>query len=682
MLKAIVFRFLLVFLSIETILQEPTIYRRRQKLSSMKNGLDLGVAYGATLGRIWAQGGEKARLGMAVLMWISHSRRPLQVDEICHAIAIRIASNDLDNDDIPTVSTLLDCCQGLVSVDKGGSTIRLIHFTLQEHLCTHLELFYRAHSTMAETCLTYLNFEHIKDLPASRSANPRDTPFLEYSSLYWGAHMRMELSDRAKTLALRLLCQFDGHISARSLWKSMNSESHFDYYLGDRPFSALHCISYFGIPEITNTLIKMNRLDLNQRDAMGMTPLIWAAAYGHEEVVRLLLRKQHIQPDQQDCYNGRTALSWAAGNGHEGVVRLFLGLQFVNPGSIGRWWGKAARVMGLLFGGRYVDPNSSSRYGRTPLSWAAENGHEGIVKLLLGRKDVDPDTPDTMYGQTPLSRAAERGHEGIVSLLLGRKDVNPDTPDTISCQTPLSWAAQKGHEGIVKLLLGRKDVNPDSSSQSGRTPLSWAAGNGHEGIVNLLLGREGVKPDTPDTTYGQTPLSWAAQKGREGVVKLLLGWKDVNPDSSSQSGRTPLSWAAGNGHEGIVKLLLGQREVDPDSPDTMYGRTPLSWAAETGHERIIKLLLGRKDVRADSSSQSGRTPVSWAAGTGHEGIVKLLLGRKDVNPDAPNTQCDLTPLSWAAANGHEGIVNLLLARDDVNPDSSGGSGLVMGTIRS
>jgi len=185
-LKDIISRFLLVFLSIETILQEPTIYRRRKKLSAMGNGLNMDSAYRTMLPRIRAQIGEKARLGMAVLKWVSHSRRPLQVDEICHAIAIRIGLNDLDNDDIPSISTLLDCCQGLVTVDQSTSTVRLIHFTLKEHLCTHAELFDRAHSTMAETCLTYLNFQRIKDLPAGPPPDPRDTPFLECSSLYWG----------------------------------------------------------------------------------------------------------------------------------------------------------------------------------------------------------------------------------------------------------------------------------------------------------------------------------------------------------------------------------------------------------------------------------------------------------------------------------------------------------------
>ena len=598
-------RFLLVFFSIETILREATIYRRRQKLSTMRNGLDLGGAYAAMLERIKAEGGEKARLGVAVLMWISHSRQPLQVDELCHAIAIQIGSNDLDNDDIPTISTLLDCCQGLVTVDKGSSTVRLIHFTLKEHLRAHPNIFDRAHSTMAETCLTYLNFQRLKDLPVGPSPDPRDTPFLEYSSLYWGTHMRMELSDRAVTFALQLLDHFDGHISAKYLWKTINDGLSFGYCSGDKPFSALHCISYFGIPEVTIALIKMDRWDVNQRDSLGVTPFIWAARYGHSEVVRVLLREKNLQPDKPDPKYWRTALSWAAGSGHEGVVRLFLARQFINPGSVGSRWGKLAGVLNRLFGERYVNPNSPSEYGRTPLFRAVENGHEGIVKLLLERKNVNPNTPEMIGGQTPLSLAARSGQEGIVKLLLGRRDVNPHTQDTLEGRTPLLWAVEEDHEGIAKLLLGRNDVTPDSTSKFGETPLFLAVENGHEGIVKLLLGQKDINPDTPDTIDGRTPLSWAARHGHEGIVMLLLGQKDVNPNTSdTKYGKTPLLWAAERGHEGIVKKLLGQQGVNADTPDTRHGLTPLSWAACRGWEGIVKLLLGRKDVTPTPQTRS------------------------------------------------------------------------------
>jgi len=128
-------------------------------------------------------------------MWISHAERPLNVNEICHALAIEIGSSDINTNNIPSIRTVLGCCQGLATVDKGSSTIRLIHFTLKEYLSRHADLFDRPHSKIAET-LTYLNFQAIKDLSAIPSAT-----ILRYASLYWGTHMRMQSSERTRYLA-------------------------------------------------------------------------------------------------------------------------------------------------------------------------------------------------------------------------------------------------------------------------------------------------------------------------------------------------------------------------------------------------------------------------------------------------------------------------------------------------
>jgi len=49
---------------------------------------------------------ERSTLGMAALMWISHSERPPSADELCHALAVEIGSPDLNTDNFPSVGTL------------------------------------------------------------------------------------------------------------------------------------------------------------------------------------------------------------------------------------------------------------------------------------------------------------------------------------------------------------------------------------------------------------------------------------------------------------------------------------------------------------------------------------------------------------------------------------------------
>jgi len=492
----------------------------------MPDGSGLGEVYGATIERIKAQDGDKSRLGMAALMWISHAERPLQADELCHALAVRLGSTDFNTDNVPSISTLVGCCQGLITVDKGASTVRLIHFTLQEYLSSHLDIFSRPHSAMAEICLTYLNSQQVKALPTSPSPNTQSTPFLEYCSVYWGVHAKRELSDCARLLALELLKGCYNQISTKFLLAQVK---HFRVYARHlttlSPFGGLHCASFFGIVEVVAGLIEVG-YDINEGDFFGRTPLGWAAHNGHEEVVKLLLEREEVSPDKLDL-DGHTPLSLAAWNGHEGVVKILLGREEVNPDK----------------------PNNN---GHTPLSLAAWDGHEGVVRILLEREEVNSNKPDK-NGRTPLSYAAYYGHEGVVKILLEREEVDPDRPDNDD-QTPLSNAARGGHEGVVEMLLRKQEVNPDAPNYDGRTPLSLAALFGHEGVVKILLRREEVNPDKPDD-HGRTPLSRAASSGHEGVVKILLGREEVNPNKPRNDGQTPLSLATGSSYGRVVALL-------------------------------------------------------------------------------------------------------------------------------
>ena len=458
----------------------------------MKDGAVLGDAYGATLERIMAQGKEKIELAMATLTWVCYSERPLLEDELCNALAVEIGIEDFDPENIPPIATLLDCCQGLITVEKKALTVRLIHYTVQEYLCNHPDLFSKPHSILAETCLTYLNSQQFKNLPSHPPSDHHSTLFLNYSSRYWGIHARRELSDRARALALELLSQYEGHISAVSLLEQVIRPSDFEGIGAAWRFSGLHCASFFGIVELVSVLIDVEGHRINQPDGGGSTPLSWATENGHEGVVRLLLERSDVDPNGQDV-NDRSPLVYAALEGHEGVVKLLLERED-------------------------IDPNRPDVNDRTPLGYAAVKGYEGVVRLLLERGDVDPNRQG-VNDRPPLVYAALEGHEGVVKLLLEREDIDPNRPD-VNNRTPLGYAAVKGYEGVVRLLLERGDVDPNHQDANDRTPLGGAAINGHEGVVKLLLGREDVDPSRPDK-HGSTPLTHAARTGHGRIVELL-----------------------------------------------------------------------------------------------------------------------------------------------------------------
>ncbi|KAF5696281.1 ankyrin repeat domain-containing protein, partial [Fusarium mundagurra] len=59
-----------------------------------------------------------------------------------------------------------------------------------------------------------------------------------------------------------------------------------------------------------------------------------------------------------------------------------------------------------------------------------------------------------MLGQTPLSVAAWNGHEAIIRQLL-EKGADVESEDK-SGRMPLWWAAENGHEAVVQLLQPKR----------------------------------------------------------------------------------------------------------------------------------------------------------------------------------------------------------------------------------
>src|SRR5205807_4247746 len=255
-----IYRFLLVSLNIDTILGEVTISERRQKLNDLARGSHLGDAYATTLARMKTQKGNRPRLGMEALMWVSNSERPLRTSELCHALGVKIGSRDLDPESVPTTRTLLACSLGLITVEASSSTVRLVHFTLQEYLSNNTGLFLNAHSMIAEVCLTYLNFECVRKLSPTISSGLPTVPLAGYASCYWGKHITREKIESVSPLALRLLAGFEQHISSQLLLLHRDDKHllgpGFDTSDGPTGFTGLHAAAFLGIVEIVAALLE------------------------------------------------------------------------------------------------------------------------------------------------------------------------------------------------------------------------------------------------------------------------------------------------------------------------------------------------------------------------------------------------------------------------------------------
>jgi ankyrin repeat domain-containing protein 50 len=473
----------------------------------------------------------------------------------------------------------------------------------------------------------YLLHQTVKEFLVQNDQEIHPRNVNDHGDLKWKHSLRLQDSHRILTeICMRhlLFAEFEAH--------PLDKDAMLSQYIGSYVFldySAKHWTAHLHASDIevdnaaTQSMLKL--CDSSSKRCLTWFRIYWtstntdfperfttlmiASYLGLTTAVKLLLELANIDINSKDGTYGRSALSWAAGNGFDLAVKLLIKGINIHLRDIRLPFRKKAQV------------DSVDRYGRTPLVYAVWNRHVAVVKLLL-KAGASIGLRDDIGG-SPLSYAVCNGHGDVLELLF-KKGTNVDSEGDISTTLLLS-AAEKGHEAVVKLLLETGKVNPDLKDEDGRTPLSRAVEEGHETTVKLLLETGEVNPDLKDVC-NRTPLSRAAEKGYEAIAKLLLETGKVNPDSKDDDGWTPLWWAVAKGYEAVVKLLLETDKVNPDLKD-IHGRTPLSRATEKSYEAIVKLLLETGKVNPDLEGAGGQTPLSRAVEGGNVAVVQLLLAR-------------------------------------------------------
>ena len=86
--------------------------------------------------------------------------------------------------------------------------------------------------------------------------------------------------------------------------------------------------------------------------------------------------------------------------------------------------------------------NAEDIFGVIPRALAAGGEHEHEVAALLKHRHTEAYSPGSI-NTTPLALVTEAEHTEIVRLLLGRHEIDADSVDDEGC-TPLAWAGAMG----------------------------------------------------------------------------------------------------------------------------------------------------------------------------------------------------------------------------------------------
>lgn len=271
------------------------------------------------------------------------------------------------------------------------------------------------------------------------------------------------------------------------------------------------------------------------RDRRGQTPLMFAAAFGSLDAMKLLISNGADAKAESEF--GVTALQWCAGDLNK--VRLLLD--------------QGAEV------------NRPLRAGWTPLLVAAATYNTlETVKLLL-QKGADVNATDSA-GFTPAIVAAIADNTAVVKLLIEKAANINAKASTGAAATALMGAARHGNVELMRLLLARKaDVNAISSDRNANVKngpvafgnvmaLHLAVLSGNAEVVKMLL--DAGAPVNARDVRGLTPLTFAVATDRPNadIVRILLA-KGADPSIRSNTGESTIDWARKFNHPAVLAEL-------------------------------------------------------------------------------------------------------------------------------
>lgn len=345
-----------------------------------------------------------------------------------------------------------------------------------------------------------------------------------------------------------------------------------------------------GLEDTARLLIMLKPELMDFRDKnYGGCALLFAAHFGRESVVHLLMEKYPMQLDEVDCY-GRTPLSAAFGEGHHKIANLLL---------------RKANLKQLLMADIKKRILLHSAVSKSNIDFV-------LFSLAIFKKQECPFeqwfTAD-VWGYTPLHEAAEQANPKIVTHLFG----------AIPPKLLTSAILAGNEEGNSSLHLAAKSSNP--------------------AITKVFMDSLDQGQRNLPNVDGMTPFHLAVQFEQVENIKLFLSTLDREQVNTCGESGSALQLAMMMKNFKSVEALLQSDKIDINS--LHEGITVLHYVVQQKNSAMVKALIARSDLNLLLPDAEGYTPLDRATQLGYQEIIDLLkpateaYRKKDSAPSQP-----------------------------------------------
>jgi ankyrin repeat protein len=367
-----------------------------------------------------------------------------------------------------------------------------------------------------------------------------------------------------------------------------------------------------GNPAMIERLLKAG-VSANLTGPFGETALHTCARSGKVEAAKVLIA-HGAALDAPESWRGQTPLMWAAAQGHPQMIAMLAeaGADVNARSAVVQWERQRTQEPRE----KWLPPG-----GLTPLLFAARQGCVACLDpLLKAGADVNVIDPDR---QNALVLALINGHFDVAGALIDR-GIEVNAADKVG-RTPL-WAAVDAHTIPSSNRPAPRETDDNLSSLDVIRKLLDKGATVDAPIreqipyrTKLDRGGDGV------LAGGTTPLIRAAKAGDVAVIRLLLD-KGANAKATTRNGVSALMMAANVGtreedmtgrnktqKEAIESIgLLLAAGADINGADTQ-GRTAAHGAALWGLTDVLRY-LHKNGAKLDVKDKRGFTPLDTALG--------------------------------------------------------------------